>query len=235
MWGQFDFVLLSPTLVGSTPLGLPRQCGKGMHKHSTSDIRRRTKIRRWHSTRWHMTQCEGVSWLLWWFALMTKFRDVRERNVATRSEIWTTNIRSLGFRDIREWVPLWGLILRRLRCIEAGLASKWVEFDGPNKIIKVLLRQWIDIVSFGSHTHAPPRLKKHTDHKHISHINGMLPKVFSRSVRLQRFLVDTRAGSRGSQALNLLDIYASEVIGGRDPWVGPIPSLWLLYGCIRAT
>ena len=31
-----------------------------------------------------------------------KFRDTRERNVIIRSDIWTTNIRSLGFRDIRE-------------------------------------------------------------------------------------------------------------------------------------
>jgi 23S rRNA maturation mini-RNase III len=31
-----------------------------------------------------------------------KFRDIRERNVTKRSEIRTTNIRSLGFRDIRE-------------------------------------------------------------------------------------------------------------------------------------
>ena len=38
--------------------------------------------------------------------------DIRERNVTTRSEIWTTNICSLGFQDIREWVILWGLILR---------------------------------------------------------------------------------------------------------------------------
>ena len=35
-----------------------------------------------------------------------KFCDIREKNVTTRSEIWTTNIRSLGFRDIRECVTL---------------------------------------------------------------------------------------------------------------------------------
>ena len=45
-----------------------------------------------------------------------KIRDIRERNVTIRSEIWTTNIRSLGFRDIREWVILWRLILRSLGC-----------------------------------------------------------------------------------------------------------------------
>ena len=108
------FILLSPLLVWSTPLGLPGQCGICMHQHSTSGIRRR---RRWHSTYWHMAQCEGVGWLLWWFALMTKKNYIRERNVTIRSEIWTTNIRSLGFWDIREWVILWGLILRSLGCI----------------------------------------------------------------------------------------------------------------------
>jgi hypothetical protein len=44
------------------------------------------------------------------------FCDIRERNVTIRSEIWTTNMRSLGFHDIRECVTLWGLILRSLRC-----------------------------------------------------------------------------------------------------------------------
>jgi hypothetical protein len=45
-----------------------------------------------------------------------KIRDVRERNVTIRSETWTTNIRSLGFHDIRERVTLWRLILRSLVC-----------------------------------------------------------------------------------------------------------------------
>jgi hypothetical protein len=45
-----------------------------------------------------------------------KIHDVRERNVTIRSEIWTSNIRSLGFRDIREWVTLWRLILKSLGC-----------------------------------------------------------------------------------------------------------------------
>ena len=42
--------------------------------------------------------------------------DRRERNVTIRSEIWTMKIVSLGFRDIRGWVILRGLILRRLGC-----------------------------------------------------------------------------------------------------------------------
>ena len=44
------------------------------------------------------------------------FCDIREKNIIIRSEIWTTNIRSLGFQDIRECVTLWGLILRSSRC-----------------------------------------------------------------------------------------------------------------------
>ena len=73
---EYEFILLSPPLVWSTPLGLPGQCGICMHQHSTSGIRkrrRRRRIRRWHSTYWHMAQCEGVGWLLWWCVLMTKF------------------------------------------------------------------------------------------------------------------------------------------------------------------
>ena len=43
-----------------------------------------------------------------------KNHDIRERNVTIRSEIWAMNIHSLGFRDIRECVALWRLILWRL-------------------------------------------------------------------------------------------------------------------------
>jgi hypothetical protein len=43
-----------------------------------------------------------------------KFCDIRERNVTIRSDIWTTNIRSLGFWDTRECVTLWRLILHTL-------------------------------------------------------------------------------------------------------------------------
>ena len=44
-------------------------------------------------------------------------RDIRERNVTIKSEIWTTSIPSLGFRDIREWVIVWKLILQSLGCM----------------------------------------------------------------------------------------------------------------------
>ena len=56
-----------------------------------------------------------------------KIHDIRERNVTIRSEIWTTNIRSLGFRDIREQVTLWGWILRSLGCnkLTLGQFTPW--------------------------------------------------------------------------------------------------------------
>ena len=44
-------------------------------------------------------------------------RDKHERLVTIRSEIWTLNIRSLGFQDIRECVTLQELILWSLECI----------------------------------------------------------------------------------------------------------------------
>jgi hypothetical protein len=49
-----------------------------------------------------------------------EFSDIRERYVIIRSEIWTTNIRSLVFGDIRESVTLWGLIVQSLGCIMDG-------------------------------------------------------------------------------------------------------------------
>ena len=111
MWHHgFKFIMVSLPLVWPTPVGLPERCGICMHQHSTSGIRRRRS--RWCSTYWHMVQCEGVGWLLWWFAIMTKY----SWNVTIRSEIWTTNIGSLGFQDIREWVILSRLILRSLGC-----------------------------------------------------------------------------------------------------------------------
>ena len=45
-----------------------------------------------------------------------KICDIRERDMTIRSEIWTTNICSLRFWD-RQWLLLWGLILRNLECI----------------------------------------------------------------------------------------------------------------------
>ena len=87
-----------------------------MHQHSTSGIRRRKiRIRRWHSTCWHGTMrgCGLTSCVV---CINDKFCDIRERNVTIRSEIWTMNILFLGFREIREYVTLLGLILQSLGC-----------------------------------------------------------------------------------------------------------------------
>ena len=64
-----------------------------------------------------MAQCEGVDLTSLVVRINDKIYDIRKRNVTVRSGIWTTNMRSLGFQDIREWVTLWGLILRSLGCI----------------------------------------------------------------------------------------------------------------------
>ena len=107
---ESEFVLLSVGVVHST--WLPWAMWHMQAPTFTSGRRRRGRIRRWRSTYWHMAQCEGVGWLLSWFALMTKTCDIGERNVTIRSEFWTTNIRSLWFQDTREWVILWRFILR---------------------------------------------------------------------------------------------------------------------------
>ena len=46
-----------------------------------------------------------------------KVRDIRERNVTIKSEIWTMNICSLGLRECGECVTLWELILWSLGCM----------------------------------------------------------------------------------------------------------------------
>jgi hypothetical protein len=48
------------------------------------------------------------------------FHNLRERNVTIRSDIWTMNIHSLGFWDIRGFVTLWRLILRSSGCTMQG-------------------------------------------------------------------------------------------------------------------
>ena len=61
-----------------------------------------------------------------------KFRYIRERHVTIRSEIWTTNILSLGFRDNRECVTLRGLILQSVWCtsIHLYVIILWFEIHG---------------------------------------------------------------------------------------------------------
>ena len=123
---EFECILLSPFLVWSTTRGLPRRCGICRHQHSTSGIkwRIRIEIKMWHSTYWHMTQCEGVGWLLWWFALMTNIGDIRERNVTIRNEIWNYEHpfpRVSG--DMGEWVM--GIDVMEFRVYLSLLVDTW--------------------------------------------------------------------------------------------------------------
>ena len=111
---ELESILLLPPSVWSTPLNIPKRCGICMHQLSTSGRRRRRLHTLIHSA---MRGC-GLTSLV--ACINDKNHDIRERNAITRSEIWTTNICSLGFRDIREWVILWRLILRSLGCIMNG-------------------------------------------------------------------------------------------------------------------
>ena len=58
----------------------------------------------------------GYGLTSWVVCINNKLCDTWEGNVTTKSEIWTMNIRSLGFRDVRGCVTLWRLILQSLGC-----------------------------------------------------------------------------------------------------------------------
>jgi hypothetical protein len=61
-----------------------------------------------------MRGCGLISWAI---CNNDIFHDIRERNMTTRSEIWSANIRFLGFMEIRRRMTLWGLISRSVGCI----------------------------------------------------------------------------------------------------------------------
>ena len=84
-------------------------------EYKSSDFfwwRRRTR----NSTYWHVVQMRGFGLTSLVVCTNGKTRDRRGRNTTIRSKIWTKDIHSLGFHDIREWVTLWRLILRSLGC-----------------------------------------------------------------------------------------------------------------------
>ena len=58
--------------------------------------------------------------------------DRRERNVTIKSEIWTTNFRSLGFWGIGERVRLWGLILRSFGCT----SNEWRKMERSQHVTR---------------------------------------------------------------------------------------------------
>ena len=81
------------------------------HKKKNNNLNKKTTLHM--LTHDAMRGCGLTSWVV---CINDKFGDIRERNVTIKSEIWTMNIRFLGFQDIRECVTLWKLILRSLRC-----------------------------------------------------------------------------------------------------------------------
>ena len=87
-----NYVLPSPTLVWSTPLVPPGRCGGRMHQHSTSGMRiiiiiiiiiNNKKVTLHMLTHGAMRGCGLTSWVAF---IHDKFRDIKERNVTTRSE-----------------------------------------------------------------------------------------------------------------------------------------------------
>ena len=84
------------------------------HKRKKAKKKKNKKVTLHILTHGTMRRCGLTSLVV---CIDDKIRDIRERNVTRRSEIWPTNIGSLGFQDIREWVTLWGLIVQSLGCI----------------------------------------------------------------------------------------------------------------------
>ena len=91
------------------------------------------------NTRGAMRGC-GLTSLV--FCINDKIRDVGERNLTIRSDIWTTNICSLGFRDIREWLISWTLILQSLRYIASWSSRLWEICQSSREIYETYLN-WI--------------------------------------------------------------------------------------------
>ena len=109
---ECEFILLSPSLLWPTPTW-PSWAFWHMHAPTFNKWHKKKK-KTFHILKHGAMRGCGLTSLE--VCINDKIRDRRERNVTIRSEIWTTNIRSLGFWDIREWVILWRLILRSLGC-----------------------------------------------------------------------------------------------------------------------
>jgi hypothetical protein len=119
-------------VVWSTPLGLPEAMWH-MHAPTINKWQQHKKKKKKKKKTLHMLTC-GTMWGCGLTSLVVcindKFCDKKERNVTIRSEICTTNICSLGYQDIREWVTLWRLILHSLGRI---IVCEWTYH--PSKII----------------------------------------------------------------------------------------------------
>jgi hypothetical protein len=86
MQGQFKFVLPSPTLVWSTPLGFPmwRMHAPTFNKWYKKNMNKNKKVTLHMLTYGAMGGCGLTSWVVY---INDKFCDIRERNVMIRSEI----------------------------------------------------------------------------------------------------------------------------------------------------
>ena len=113
-----NLTLLSPP-VGCGPLHLAFRAMWNIHAPIFNKWHRKEKKNKKKKVTLHilthdaMQGCGLTSLVV---CINDKIRDIRERNVTIKSEFWSTNIHSLGLRDVREWVILWMLILRSLGC-----------------------------------------------------------------------------------------------------------------------
>ena len=85
-----------------------------MHQHSTSGIREEEEEEDHVLTCGATRRCGLTSLVV---CINKKICDIRERNVTIWIKIATMNICSLGYRNIRECLTLWRLVLRSLGCI----------------------------------------------------------------------------------------------------------------------
>ena len=126
----------------STPLGIHGQC----------DIRRRKRIiriRKWHYNG-AMQGCRLTSLVA---CINDEFRDIRERKMTIKNEIWTTHICSLGIQDFREWVALWGVDITEFRVYRG-----W-HYGGMSRVS--LLHQTVKHVAATWHLGCPPTHDSH--------------------------------------------------------------------------
>ena len=175
---EFDFILLSSPLVWSTPNGLLGRCGICMHQHSTSGIRRRRigigiRIRRWHYTYWHICAMRGCGLTSLVVCINDGSRDIREKNVTIRSEMYTMNIRSVRCQDIREWVILWKLILRSSGCVKFCDEFMVLAHRGQNIASSLAIPVWIECCRlrllkdlFGAYVYTSPSSVHIIAHNH---------------------------------------------------------------------
>ena len=132
------------TLEWSTPLGLHGRCGGRMHQLSNKWHKKKKKVTLHMLTHGAMRGCGLTSLTV---CINDKFHDIRERNVTIRSEIWTMNIHSLGFWDIRECMTFQGLILRSL-----GYMWFWCGSENGCQKDMSFKREWTTCSKYDNHS-----------------------------------------------------------------------------------